>query len=139
MAAKNKNKGITVEFKATSGGSYTAVDGVQKIKLPYPDNAAEEVTDLDDAVIVEANTINDQGMFEMEIIEDLADTTHIALRAAVGAGDVFIQVSLPSQDKKITFSGNAKTMTDADRTAKNYCRVQWKMHCNVEPTIADIT
>lgn len=138
MADKNKNKGAIVKFKATSGGSYVAIDGVQKFKLPYPVNGAEDVTDVDDAVIVEANTINDQGNFELEIIEDLADVTHIAMRAAVGAGDCFIEVTLAAAGKIVTFSGNAKEMTDADRTAKNYGRVQWKMHCNTEPVVTDV-
>ena len=137
MATKNKSKGAIISFKATSGGSYAAVDGVQKYKLPAPNNAAEDVTDVDDDVVVEANTINDQGMFEIEIIEDLTDTTHIGLRAAVGADDVFIKVELPSHGKVIEFSGNAKEMTPIDQTAKNYGRATWKMHCNVEPTVTD--
>ena len=74
----------------------------------------------------------------VQVSRDAADVTHIGLRAAVGAGDCFIQVTLTAAGKTVDFSGNAKEMSDADRTAKNYGRVTWKMHCNTVPVIADV-
>lgn len=133
-ATPRKNKGTIVQFKATSGGSYAAVTRIQKIKLPFPASVVDEITGLDDDVLVEANAIDDWGNVEIEKIFDPEDTLDAAMLTACGSStDCFIKATLPS-GRTMEFSGNAKEIADSDRTAKTYSRITWKMHCNVIPT-----
>ena len=132
-ATPRKNKGTIVQFKATSGGTYAAVTRIQKLKLPFPVNQVDEITGLDDDVIVEANAIDNWGECEIEKIFDHEDTLDAAMLTACGGADCYIKVTL-IRGRTMEFSGNAKELSDSDRTAKNYSRLTWKLHCNVIPT-----
>lgn len=132
--AVRRNKGTTVEFKSTSAGTYAAIKGIQNLVLPFPESDAEEVTPLEGPVVIEANTINDYGNAEVEILFDSEDVVHIAMLGCVGSDvDAFLKVTHPNGRTK-EFSGNPKGGKDSSRTPKNHTRWKWAMHCNVVPT-----
>lgn len=128
-----KNKGVSFQFKATSGGTYAAIDGVHKFKLPRKISGTEDLTETDDDVEREGNTIVNYSDLELEITRDDEDTVHIAMNTAVGGDDCYVKATL-ANGRTIEYVGNAKEFPDVEGTAKNYQRSTFKMHPNATPT-----
>lgn len=133
MSSVRKIKGTTWQFKATSGGSYAAINKCTARQLPQPKADADDVTAIDDAVIKEANTINDWGELVLSILYDQEDTVHTAMRTAVGGDDCYVKATLPS-GRTIEYIGNAKEFGDKQGGPKDHARNDFKMHVNAVPT-----
>lgn len=122
------------QFKASSGGSYAAVNGVINFTLPSPDSGTEDITPTDATVAKEGNTLINWTDLEMEIDWDTEDTVHQAMIAAIGSQtEAYVKVTL-SGGRTIEYVGNAKAGKHSQGNARSYHKKTFGLHPNSTPT-----
>lgn len=132
MTTPRKIKGTTWEFKATSGGSYAAINKCTARQLPQPEADVDDTTATDSTVAQEGNTINNWSDLVLSILYDQEDTVHTAMRNAVGGDDCYVRATLPT-GRKIEYIGNPKSFGDKQGGPKDHARNDFKLHPNAVP------
>lgn len=135
QAVPRKVAGTTIEYKTTSGGSYTALTKAFSRQIPTPKFGLDDTTGLDDAVVTMDPTIADYGDCILSIVYDPENTAHKALYDAAAAGNTIWLKFTVASGRTIEFSGPAYEFGDKASGPKDHQRNDFKMRCNVVPTI----